>query len=106
MQMMTNGEYKSIEHRVVVNLENQRLSIGAFLSPDIKTMIGPLPDLVKQNGPKYKNVSYEEYLEGIFKIKKLDSKSLIDQMKLEQWLKKWQIVLDHDSSSHNVYVDH
>lgn len=82
--MMTNGEYKSIEHRVVVNLENQRLSIGAFLSPDIKTMIGPLPDLVKQNGPKYKNVSYEEYLEGIFKIKKLDSKSLIDQTKLEQ----------------------
>ncbi|GMN30740.1 hypothetical protein TIFTF001_002944 [Ficus carica] len=84
IEMMTNGEYKSIEHRVVVNLENQRLSIGAFLSPDIKTMIGPLPDLVKQNGPKYKNVSYEEYLEGIYKIEKLDSKSLIDQMKLEQ----------------------
>lgn len=82
--MMTNGEYKSIEHRVVVNLEKQRLSIAAFLNPDIKTMISPLPDLVKQNRPKYKSVSYEEYLARIYQIKKLDRKSLIDQMKLEQ----------------------
>ncbi|GMN30736.1 hypothetical protein TIFTF001_002943 [Ficus carica] len=84
IEMMTNGEYKSTEHRVVVNLEKQRLSIAAFLNPDIQTMISPLPDLVKQNRPKYKSVSYEEYLARIYQIKKLDRKSLIDQMKLEQ----------------------
>ena len=82
--MMTNGEYKSMEHRVVVNFEKQRLSIGAFLSPDTKTMIAPLPGLVKQSRPRYKSVSFEEYLERVAQIKRLDSKGLIDQMKLEQ----------------------
>ena len=91
---MTNGEYKSVEHRVVVNLEKQRLSIAAFLNPNIKAMISPLPDLVKQNRPKYKSVSYEEYLARIYQIKKLDRKSLIDQMKLEQWLPMIRMWID------------
>ena len=46
---MSNGEYKSIEHRAVVNPEKERLSIAAFHSPNYRTMIGPLPDLLKEN---------------------------------------------------------
>ena len=79
---MSNGKYKSIEHRAVVNPEKQRLSIAAFHGPHIRAMIGPLQDLVKESKPNYKTISTEDYLR-LFFSSKLDGKSLVDHMKLE-----------------------
>lgn len=82
---MSNGEYKSIEHRAVVNPEKERLSIAAFHSPNIRTMIGPLPDQVKENAANYKTISTEEYIKLVV-TSKLDGKSLLDHMRLNQQL--------------------
>ena len=82
LEIMSNGEYKSIEHRAVVNPETERLSIAAFHSPSVETIIGPLPELVKENGAIYKSVSREEYYKFAFS-RKLDGKSIISHMKLE-----------------------
>ncbi|KAL6178527.1 hypothetical protein ACLB2K_050045 [Fragaria x ananassa] len=82
-EIMSNGVYKSIEHRAVVNPEKERLSIAAFHSPNIGTMIGPLPVLVKENAEKYKTSGYDEYLKLVV-TSKLDGKSLVDQMRLNQ----------------------
>lgn len=82
---MSNGEYKSIEHRAVVNPEKERLSIAAFHSPNLRTMIGPLPDLVKANAAHYKTISNEEYIKLVV-TSKLDGKSLLDHMRLNQQL--------------------
>ncbi|PWA86604.1 S-norcoclaurine synthase 1 [Artemisia annua] len=82
MEIMSNGEYKSIEHRAVVNFEDERLSIAAFHSPGIEAMIGPLTELIKDNTPKYKTIGSEDYLKLIINSK-LDGKSLIDQMRIE-----------------------
>lgn len=82
---MSNGEYKSIEHRAVVNPEKERLSIAAFHSPNIRTMIGPLPDLVQENAANYKTISNEEYIKLVV-TSKLDGKSLLDHMRLNQQL--------------------
>lgn len=84
MQIMSNGEYKSIEHRAVVNPEKQRLSIAAFQSPDLKTMIGPLPDLVKENINKanYKTITHQDFVR-LTVGSKLDGKKLMDLMKLQ-----------------------
>ncbi|CAI9761684.1 unnamed protein product [Fraxinus pennsylvanica] len=62
MEIMSNGEYSSIEHRAVVDFEKERLSIAAFHSPNITTKIGPLHDLVEKKGEKYKTIGHEEYL--------------------------------------------
>ncbi|KAL6279748.1 hypothetical protein ACE6H2_016629 [Prunus campanulata] len=62
LQILSNGEYKSIEHRAVVNTERERLSIAGFHSPNMMTMIGPLPDLVKEKAANYKAISNEEYI--------------------------------------------
>ncbi|KAJ0918485.1 putative (S)-norcoclaurine synthase [Helianthus annuus] len=35
MEIMSNGEYSSIEHRAVVDFEKERLSIAAFHSPGL-----------------------------------------------------------------------
>ena len=80
LQMMSNGEYKSAEHRVVVNPERHRLSIAAFHGPPMKTMIGPLPALVGNNKAKYKTISYEDYMSWVLQSSKLNSKSLMDRM--------------------------
>ena len=81
MQIMSNGKYRSIEHRAVVNSEKQRLSIAAFHNVELTNMIGPLPDLLKDDIPKYKTISHGDYLRLVVSTK-LDGKSLMDQMKL------------------------
>lgn len=81
MQIMSNGEYKSIEHRAVVNTEKNRISVAAFHGPHTKAMVGPLPELVKKRPAKYKTISNEDYLRLLLS-RKLDGKSLIDHMKL------------------------
>lgn len=83
MQIMSNGEYRSIEHRAVVSGQKERLSIAAFHSSKMGTDVGPLPDLVKNNGAKYKTLSSEEYLRLVVSSK-LDGKSLVDHMKIQQ----------------------
>ncbi|CAB4309724.1 unnamed protein product [Prunus armeniaca] len=83
IEILSNGEYKSIEHRAVVNTDRERLSIAGFHSPNMMTMIGPLPDLVKEKAANYKAISNEEYIRLVV-TSKLDSKSLLDRMKLKQ----------------------
>ncbi|CAL1376106.1 unnamed protein product [Linum trigynum] len=86
IEIMSNGEYKSIEHRAVVNPEKERLSIAAFHTTNIKAMIGPLPDLInkdqKKQRPKYKTISAPEYIKLIISSK-LNGKGNIHSMKLE-----------------------
>ncbi|KAF9620414.1 hypothetical protein IFM89_012591 [Coptis chinensis] len=60
IEIMSNGIYKTIEHRAVINMDKERLSIAAFHDPEYGTKIGPLP--VKENGVKYKTMDYEDYL--------------------------------------------
>ncbi|KAK8537904.1 hypothetical protein V6N13_096298 [Hibiscus sabdariffa] len=81
MQIMSNGEYKSIEHRVVVNPEKERLSIASFHNPKTGAPIGPLPDLVKTNKPLFRTVPREEFLR-LKMSSKLDGKFMVNKMKL------------------------
>ncbi|KAI3681981.1 hypothetical protein L2E82_50291 [Cichorium intybus] len=81
MEIMSNGEYTSIEHRAMVNFEKERISIAGFHSPGIEAMIGPLKELVKEKTPNYKTITSEDYVRLIVNSK-LDGKSLIDHMKI------------------------
>ena len=81
MQIMSNGEYKSIEHRAVVNADKERLSIAAFHSPNVSTKIGPLPDLVKTNEARYRTMTHEAFVRLTISSK-LDGKGPLYQLKL------------------------
>ncbi|RVW40671.1 S-norcoclaurine synthase 1 [Vitis vinifera] len=48
IEIMSNGEYKSIEHRAVVDPEKERLSIAIFCSPGAGAIIGPLQSLQRR----------------------------------------------------------
>ncbi|XP_072963691.1 S-norcoclaurine synthase 1-like [Typha angustifolia] len=81
-EIFTNGRYRSIEHRAIVNKEQERLSIAAFHSPNIDTMIGPLRELVKGADEIYKTMDHENFMR-LFFSSKLDGKSFLDCMKLK-----------------------
>ncbi|XP_071724095.1 S-norcoclaurine synthase 1-like [Rutidosis leptorrhynchoides] len=82
IEVAGNGEYKSIEHRAIVNPEKERLSIAAFHSPNYKAMIGPLPELLKNHIVGYKTMkTYEEYLRKSARSK-LDGKNELEGFKL------------------------
>ncbi|KAI3718357.1 hypothetical protein L6452_19224 [Arctium lappa] len=83
MEIMSNGEYRTIEHRVTVNLEKERLSIAAFHTPGLEVKIGPLSELGKEKTAKYKTINVEDYLR-LSISNKLDGKSLIEQMKIQE----------------------
>ncbi|KAJ8572317.1 hypothetical protein K7X08_008828 [Anisodus acutangulus] len=51
IQVWSNDEYESVEHRVVVNSERERFSIPFFLNPSHYTWIEPLEELVNEKKP-------------------------------------------------------
>ncbi|PIA41631.1 hypothetical protein AQUCO_02200216v1 [Aquilegia coerulea] len=78
LQIMSNGRYKSIEHRVVANGSKNRISVPIFVNPKPKDMIGPLPEVLeKGEKPIYRTVLYNEYAKHFFN-KAHDGKKTID----------------------------
>lgn len=67
----------------MINPEKERLSIAAFHSPNLHALIGPLPELVRNENEKmmYKTVDHENYMR-LFFSSKLEGKSFLDQMRL------------------------
>ncbi|XP_019155678.1 PREDICTED: feruloyl CoA ortho-hydroxylase 1-like [Ipomoea nil] len=82
LQIMSNGRYKSIEHRVIANGSNNRISVPIFVNPRPNDIIGPLPELL-ESGEKavYKNVLYSDYVKHFFR-KAHDGKATVDFAKM------------------------
>ncbi|KAK9676106.1 hypothetical protein RND81_11G054500 [Saponaria officinalis] len=51
LEIMSNGIFKSVEHRVKSNPEKDRISFAMFFSPDHEKEIGPLNELVTEDRP-------------------------------------------------------
>nr|QFR54186.1 flavonol synthase 1 [Loropetalum chinense var. rubrum] len=62
IEILSNGKYKSVLHRSLVNKERMRMSWAVFYVPPHETSIGPLPDLVDdQNPAKFSTKTYAEF---------------------------------------------
>ncbi|XP_039145482.1 1-aminocyclopropane-1-carboxylate oxidase homolog 3-like [Dioscorea cayenensis subsp. rotundata] len=86
LQIISNDEYKSVQHRVVANSDKEsRVSIATFFTPGKREefdIYGPLLELISIEKPaRYANVKMIEYLNA-FLNKKLKSKSQLDPYKL------------------------
>lgn len=58
MQIMTNGVFKSPVHRVLTNMEKERISVAMFYTPELAKEIGPDDGLINQETPRlYKKVT-------------------------------------------------
>ena len=80
---MSNGIYRSIEHRATVNSTKERLSIATFHSSNLDSELGPAPSLIDPDNPtNFRRVSMEKYRKEFF-ARKLDGKSYLDFMRIE-----------------------
>ncbi|RDX64849.1 Protein SRG1, partial [Mucuna pruriens] len=65
LEVVTNGIYKSSEHRAVVNSWKERLSIATFCGPEWSANIGPAPTLVTPERPAlFKTIGVADFYKG------------------------------------------
>ncbi|RYQ87987.1 hypothetical protein Ahy_B09g095463 isoform D [Arachis hypogaea] len=83
LQIMSNGRYKSIEHRVTANGSKTRVSVPIFVNPRPSDVIGPFLEVLASDGEKakYKNVLYSDYVKHFFR-KAHDGKMTIEYAKI------------------------
>lgn len=66
LEVMSNGQYKGVVHRVLVSKEIKRLSIASLHSLSLNKKMGPAPKLVDKQQPMYyKGFSFREFLDFI-----------------------------------------
>ncbi|XP_027341735.1 protein SRG1-like [Abrus precatorius] len=85
LEIITNGLYRSIEHRAVVNSEKERLSIATFCNVRKDGVIGPAKNLISEQTPaRFKRLELREYLRSRFS-RKLEGKSHLDTLRIENY---------------------
>ncbi|GAB2299043.1 hypothetical protein Dimus_033117 [Dionaea muscipula] len=82
LEMITNGTYRSIEHRAMINPSKERLSLAAFHSPRLDADIGPAQSLITPETPaRFKRITMADFFKGLFS-RPLDGKSYLDLMRV------------------------
>ncbi|XP_010260850.1 PREDICTED: protein DMR6-LIKE OXYGENASE 2 [Nelumbo nucifera] len=63
-EIITNGKYRSAEHRAITNANRARLSVATFHEPAKTRKISPAAELLNNNSslPRYREVVYGEYV--------------------------------------------
>lgn len=75
MQVMTNGRFKSVKHRVVTNSMKSRLSMIYFGGPPLSEKIAPLPSLTEnEESSLYKEFTWLEYKRSAFNSRLSDNR--------------------------------
>ncbi|XP_010259688.1 PREDICTED: protein SRG1-like [Nelumbo nucifera] len=83
MEVLTNGKYKSVEHRAVTHKEKDRLSIVTFYAPSYEIELGPLPELVDDNHPCLYRTYYHGEYNRHYVTNKLQGKKTLEFAKIQ-----------------------
>uniref|UniRef100_A0A8R7P283 Fe2OG dioxygenase domain-containing protein n=1 Tax=Triticum urartu TaxID=4572 RepID=A0A8R7P283_TRIUA len=78
LEILSNGKYRSIEHRAVVNPDKERITIAAFHSVHLPCTIGPFQEL---GDARYKTVDGLDFTKGYFAAK-LEGRRYLESLKL------------------------
>ncbi|MED6193656.1 hypothetical protein PIB30_021631 [Stylosanthes scabra] len=82
-EIVSNGVYNSMEHRVVVNKDEGRLSIAMFMNPKYEAEIGPSKKLISaQNPPLFRRMIMEDFVKDYFS-RNLNGKSHLENMRIK-----------------------
>lgn len=83
LQIVSNGIYRSIEHRATVNSTKERMSIATFYSSKLDSELGPARSLIGPNNPAiFQRVALEKYFKEFF-ARKLNGKAYLDFMRID-----------------------
>ncbi|KAF2320465.1 hypothetical protein GH714_027575 [Hevea brasiliensis] len=83
LQILSNGKYRSVLHRAMVNNKATRISIAIAHGPSLDTVVSPAPELleIEKKAAAYIGIKYKEYLE-IHQSNKLDGKCNLDRLRI------------------------
>ncbi|KAL4378885.1 hypothetical protein GQ457_02G030930 [Hibiscus cannabinus] len=84
LQILSNDEYISVEHRVLANPSKEaRVSVAVFFNPGAREALhGPFPELTSpQKPPRYRQFAHHDYMTRFY-TKRLEGKTLIDYYRI------------------------
>ncbi|KAG6555681.1 hypothetical protein Mapa_002918 [Marchantia paleacea] len=81
LQAWTNGRFRSVEHRVLVNKTQPRLSLVFFYAPPLDCEISAPEKFIDADNPRlYKSFTWKEYLHcGLFLTSRISGKSALEK---------------------------
>ncbi|PIN04046.1 Iron/ascorbate family oxidoreductase [Handroanthus impetiginosus] len=82
IEILSNGSYKSIEHRATVNSEKERITISMFFNPKFEAQVGPSHSIIANQPPLFRCMKMEQYFKD-FLSRKFNGKSFLDYMKVQ-----------------------
>ncbi|OMO96778.1 Oxoglutarate/iron-dependent dioxygenase [Corchorus olitorius] len=83
IEVLSNGMYRSVEHRAITNENQARMSIATVLFPYDDLEFGPLESMVDEDHPRmYRKIKYIDYLQYTFGKKMEEGKGNVDILKL------------------------
>ncbi|KAI3849244.1 hypothetical protein MKX03_001643 [Papaver bracteatum] len=84
LEILSNGIYRSVEHRAMVNSTKERLSVATFNNLRADREIGPILDLITPETPAlFRTTGYEDYFKKFFS-RKLEGKSFLDSLRIRE----------------------
>nr|ABB47979.1 oxidoreductase, 2OG-Fe oxygenase family protein, expressed [Oryza sativa Japonica Group] len=82
LEILSNGKFRSVEHRAVINPNKERISASLFHYPCENMVIRPLTEFVKDGKVNYRSISYLDFMTQFF-TQQLDGKNRLEMLKLE-----------------------
>ncbi|KAL9243482.1 hypothetical protein vseg_017365 [Gypsophila vaccaria] len=84
LEVITNGKYKSVMHRVIAQTDGNRMSIASFYNPGSDAVIYPAPTLLEkeeEKSPTYPKFVFEDYMNLYTKVKFQEKEPRFEAMK-------------------------
>lgn len=80
MQILSNGRYRSIEHRAVANKFKSRISVATFYDPAKDVVMSPASELIDSEHPAlYKSVLFGDHVSAWYS-KGPEGKKVLDSL--------------------------
>ena len=83
LEILSNGRYKSVLHRAVVNKNTTRISLAMANGPSLESVVSPALELLDDEGqlPAYLPMKYKDYLK-LQQSSHLDGKACLDRVRI------------------------